>query len=196
MEKLCQENIAYFDTDSVVFGARAGDPTLPLGPGLGDFASELKPDEILEEVIALGNTEGQEEGGQQMNVKENENSSRSWGNPDNEKEEEEEKPKASDNEADDEDGYIIEHLKPLRPQTLEEAWDEELAKEEREREDHQLLQEGVKTIKEIKDIVLQLQEELRTRVHGVEDRQTVEGGGPMWHVKRRPERRFSPLHLR
>ncbi|CAG0893706.1 unnamed protein product, partial [Cyprideis torosa] len=52
----------------------------------------------------------------------------------------------------DEHGYIIEHLRPVRPKTLEEAWDQESERERMKKEQHDLLHKGVKALMEIKEL--------------------------------------------
>lgn len=47
------EQVLYFDTDSIMFSHRPGDPMLPTGNYLGEFTSELKPgDHIVEFAVA------------------------------------------------------------------------------------------------------------------------------------------------
>ena len=49
LSQLHPEQVLYFDTDSIIFSQRPGDPTLSTGDYLGDFTSELKPgDHIVE----------------------------------------------------------------------------------------------------------------------------------------------------
>ena len=43
-----QERVLYFDTDSVIFKARQGQETLPLGRFLGEFTNETPGDSIVE----------------------------------------------------------------------------------------------------------------------------------------------------
>ena len=44
----------YFDTDSIIFSQRPGDPTLPTGDYLGEFTSELKPGDHIVEFASAG----------------------------------------------------------------------------------------------------------------------------------------------
>ena len=44
----------YFDTDSIIFSQRPGDPTLPTGDYLGEFTRELKPDDHMVEFADAG----------------------------------------------------------------------------------------------------------------------------------------------
>ena len=43
--RLQPEQVLYFNTDSIIFSHRPGQPMLPLGDHLGEFTSELKPDD-------------------------------------------------------------------------------------------------------------------------------------------------------
>ena len=49
LSQLHPEQVLFFDTDSIIFSQRPGDPTLPSGDYLREFTSELKPgDPIIE----------------------------------------------------------------------------------------------------------------------------------------------------
>ena len=43
---MLQERVLYYDTDSVIFVSKPGDPEPPIGPYLGDLTDELKGDHI------------------------------------------------------------------------------------------------------------------------------------------------------
>ena len=43
---MLQERVLYYDTDSVIFVSKPGDPEPPVGPYLGDLTDELKGDHI------------------------------------------------------------------------------------------------------------------------------------------------------
>ena len=56
-EGLCRvppERVLYFDTDSIIFSHRPGEPTPPTGDHLGEFTSELKPGDHIVEFAAAG----------------------------------------------------------------------------------------------------------------------------------------------
>ena len=56
-EGLCKvppERVLYFDTDSIIFSHRPGEPTPPTGDHLGEFTSELKPGDHIVEFAAAG----------------------------------------------------------------------------------------------------------------------------------------------
>ncbi|KAL9960246.1 hypothetical protein ACROYT_G033681 [Oculina patagonica] len=48
------EQILYFDTDSLIYKHREGQPSLPLGDYLGDFTNELDDDDFIVEFAAAG----------------------------------------------------------------------------------------------------------------------------------------------
>ena len=54
LSRLQPEQVLYFDTDSIIFSHRPGQPMLPLGDHLGEFTSELKPDDHIVEFAAAG----------------------------------------------------------------------------------------------------------------------------------------------
>ena len=54
LSKLLPQQVLYFDTDSIIFSHRPGQPMLPLGDHLGEFTSELKPDDHIVEFAAAG----------------------------------------------------------------------------------------------------------------------------------------------
>ena len=54
LSKLSPQQVLYFDTDSIIFSHRPGQPMLPLGDHLGEFTSELKPDDHIVEFAAAG----------------------------------------------------------------------------------------------------------------------------------------------
>ena len=54
LSKLLPQQVLYFDTDSIIFSHRPGQPMLPLGDHLGEFTSELKPGDHIVEFAAAG----------------------------------------------------------------------------------------------------------------------------------------------
>ena len=54
LSQLLPQQVLYFDTDSIIFSHRPGQPMLPLGDHLGEFTSELKPDDHIVEFAAAG----------------------------------------------------------------------------------------------------------------------------------------------
>ena len=54
LSQLHPEQVLYFDTDSIIFSQRPGDPTLPTGDYLGEFTTELKPGDHIVEFTAAG----------------------------------------------------------------------------------------------------------------------------------------------
>ena len=54
LSRLLPQQVLYFDTDSIIFSHRPGQPMLPLGDHLGEFTSELKPDDHIVEFAAAG----------------------------------------------------------------------------------------------------------------------------------------------
>ena len=54
LSQLHPEQVLYFDTDSIIFSQRPGDPTLPTGDYLGEFTSELKPGDHIVEFASAG----------------------------------------------------------------------------------------------------------------------------------------------
>ena len=54
LSKLLPQQVLYFDTDSIIFSHRPGQPMLPLGDHLGEFTSELKADDHIVEFAAAG----------------------------------------------------------------------------------------------------------------------------------------------
>ena len=47
--ELLGERVLYFDTDSVIYTWKPGQPHVPLGPFLGDFTNEIKPDKVTKQ---------------------------------------------------------------------------------------------------------------------------------------------------
>ena len=54
LSRLLLEQVLYFDTDSLIFSHRPGQPMLPLGDHLGEFTSELPPGDHIVEFAAAG----------------------------------------------------------------------------------------------------------------------------------------------
>ena len=54
LRKVPPERVLYFDTDSIIFSHRPGEPTPPTGDHLGEFTSELKPGDHIVEFAAAG----------------------------------------------------------------------------------------------------------------------------------------------
>ena len=54
LSRLLPEQMVYFDTDSLIFSHRPGQPMLPLGDYLGEFTSELPPGDHIVEFAAAG----------------------------------------------------------------------------------------------------------------------------------------------
>ena len=52
--ELLGERVLYYDTDSVIYLEEVGQPSPVLGDYLGDFTSELDPDDYIEEVVSGG----------------------------------------------------------------------------------------------------------------------------------------------
>ena len=47
--ELLGERVLYFDTDSIIYTWKPGQPHVPLGPFLGDFTNEIKPDKVTKQ---------------------------------------------------------------------------------------------------------------------------------------------------
>ena len=54
LHKVPPERVLYFDTDSIIFSHRPGEPHPPMGDHLGKFTSELKPCDHIVEFAAAG----------------------------------------------------------------------------------------------------------------------------------------------
>ena len=54
LSQLQPQQVLYFDTDSIIFSHREGQPMPPLGDHLGEFTSELKPGTHIVEFAAAG----------------------------------------------------------------------------------------------------------------------------------------------
>ena len=54
LSRLLPQQVLYFDTDSIIFSHRPGQPMLPLGDHLGEFTSELPPGDHIVEFAAAG----------------------------------------------------------------------------------------------------------------------------------------------
>ena len=54
LSQLQPEQVLYFDTDSIIFSQLPDQPTLPLGDYLGEFTSELSPDDHIVEFASAG----------------------------------------------------------------------------------------------------------------------------------------------
>ena len=54
IKQLEPEQVLYFDTDSIVYAWKPGQPTLPLGNYLGQFTDELEGGEVIVEFAAAG----------------------------------------------------------------------------------------------------------------------------------------------
>ena len=52
--ELLGERVLYYDTDSVIYLEEEGQPSPVLGDYLGDFTSELDPDDYIEELVSGG----------------------------------------------------------------------------------------------------------------------------------------------
>ena len=52
--KALEMQVLYFDTDSVIYSHRPGQPQLPLGDFLGDLTNELDPDDTIVEFTSGG----------------------------------------------------------------------------------------------------------------------------------------------
>jgi len=50
--ELLGERVLYFDTDSVIYLEQEGQPNPVLGDYLGEFTSELDPDDYIEEFVS------------------------------------------------------------------------------------------------------------------------------------------------
>ena len=54
LSRLLPEQVLYFDTDSIIFSHRPGQPIPTLGDHLGEFTSELQADDHIVEFAAAG----------------------------------------------------------------------------------------------------------------------------------------------
>jgi len=54
LSKLNPQQVLYFDTDSIIYSLKAGEPTLPLGDYLSKFTNELSEDDRIVEFASAG----------------------------------------------------------------------------------------------------------------------------------------------